>query len=102
MFNACGAFSLNQSASLMQLAQKVISHDTGLMHIAAALKKPLISLWFATTPQLGFAPWQAGPGSVMVEADCKKRPTSKLGNRGYSDGCVFNIDIERIAREVNQ
>jgi len=56
----------------------------------------VISLWFATTPQLGFAPWQPGEGSQMIEAECKKRPTSKLGNRGYVDGCVFNIDLQDV------
>jgi hypothetical protein len=38
---------------------------------------------------------------VMIEADCKKRPTSKLGNRGFEDGCVFNIDLDAVAKEVN-
>ncbi|MEX2595990.1 MAG: glycosyltransferase family 9 protein [Salibacteraceae bacterium] len=98
VFNACGAFSLNQSASIIERAEKVISHDTGLMHIAAALKKPLISLWFSTTPEIGFAPWQPGNGSVIIEANCKKRPTSKLGNRGFKDGCVFNVDLDEIAK----
>ena len=39
IYNACGLFNLNQSASLLQRARVVFSHDTGLMHIAAALKK---------------------------------------------------------------
>jgi heptosyltransferase-2 len=101
VFNACGAFSLHQSASLIRQAKKVISHDTGLMHIATALKRPVISLWLATTPQLGFAPLQAVEGSHVVEANCTKRPTSKLGNRGFQDGCVFRIDLELVARLVN-
>jgi len=71
------------------------------MHIASALNKKVVSLWFATTPQIGFAPWQPGEGSVMIEADCKKRPTSKLGNRGFEDGCVFNIDLDAVAKAVN-
>ena len=101
VFNSCGAFSLHQSASLIKQAEKVISHDTGLMHIAAALKRPVISLWFATTPEIGFAPWRPVEGSVMIEADHTLRPTSKLGNRGYEDGRVFNIDLEAVAQVVN-
>jgi len=101
VFNACGAFSLHQSASVVKQAEKVISHDTGLMHIATALERPVISLWLATTPALGFAPWNAVEGSLIIEADCPKRPTSKLGNRGYQDGCVFNIDLKAIADAVN-
>lgn len=102
VFNACGAFSLQQSASILQQSEKVITHDTGLMHIASALKKPVISIWLATTPQIGFSPWQPGSGSVMIEADCKKRPTSKLGNRGFEDGCVFNVDVEAVVKAVNE
>lgn len=101
VFNACGAFSLHQSASLLEGAERVITHDTGLMHIAVALKKPLVSLWLATTPELGFAPWQPSAPSVMIEAKCSKRPTSKLGNRGYKDGCVFNIDLDEVVAAVN-
>jgi ADP-heptose:LPS heptosyltransferase len=70
------------------------------MHIASALKKKVISLWFATSPEIGFAPWMPGEGSVIIEADSKKRPTSKLGNRGYRDGSVFNVDLDRIAQAV--
>jgi ADP-heptose:LPS heptosyltransferase len=101
VFNACGKFNLNQSTSILAQADVVLTHDTGLMHIASALKKKVVSLWFSTTPQIGFAPWQPGEGSVMIEADCKKRPTSKLGNRGFEDGCVFNIDLDAVAKAVN-
>lgn len=100
VWNTCGQYNIQQSASLIQLSDVVITHDTGLMHIASALKKKVISLWFATTPQIGFAPWRPSEASVMIEADCKSRPTSKLGNRRFDD-CIFNIDINRIAKEVN-
>lgn len=101
VWNACGKFSLQQSADIIRQSRCLVSHDTGLMHIGAALGKRVVSLWLATTPLLGFAPWRAASGSVMVEADCKRRPTSKLGNRGYQDGCVFNLDLERVVQAVN-
>lgn len=101
VWNTCGKLDLQQSASFIQQADLVITHDTGLMHISAALGKRVISLWFATTPQLGFSPWRPGNGSKMIEAECKKRPTSKLGNRGYENGCVFNVDLDLIAGLVN-
>jgi len=43
IYNACGKYNLNQSASFVKQAELVITHDTGLMHIAAALKKRIIS-----------------------------------------------------------
>jgi heptosyltransferase-2 len=101
VFNACGAFSLLESAVLIQRSERVLAHDTGLMHIAVALGKSLVSIWLATTPELGFAPWQPKAPSVMIEANCSKRPTSKLGNRGYQDGCVFNIAVNDVIAAAN-
>ena len=97
VYNACGKYSIMGSASLLDQANCVIAHDTGLMHIAAALGKKVVSMWFATTPEIGMSPWRPGAGSVMVEAKSKNRPTSKLGNRGWKDGRVFNIDLKQVA-----
>ncbi|GAB3947105.1 glycosyltransferase family 9 protein [Spirosoma harenae] len=58
IYNACGHYNLNQSASLLQRARVVFSHDTGLMHIAAAFRKKVYSIWGSTTPQLGFYPYK--------------------------------------------
>ncbi len=44
VYNACGKFSLNESADLVRQSKLVIAHDTGLMHIAAALKKEVIAV----------------------------------------------------------
>ena len=71
IYNACGKYNLNQSASLIKQANKIISHDTGLMHIAAALKKEIISVWGNTIPALGFAPYLPHPNSKIVEVKDK-------------------------------
>lgn len=78
--NLCGKLSLSQSASVVKQAQRVITHDTGLMHIAAAFKKDIISVWGNTIPEFGMTPYLAGERSRIVEVkDCKCRPCSKLG-----------------------
>ncbi|QDK80564.1 glycosyltransferase family 9 protein [Spirosoma sp. KCTC 42546] len=58
IYNACGLYNLNQSASLLQRARVVFSHDTGLMHIAAAFRKKVYSIWGSTTPRFGFYPYK--------------------------------------------
>lgn len=81
-WNAVGKFNFNQSASLIDQSVAVISHDTGLMHVAAAFKKPVISVWGGTVPEFGMSPYLPGEGSHIVEPrHLKKRPCSKLGNR---------------------
>ena len=42
LIDTCGKLSLNQSAELIKRSHAAISHDTGLMHIAASLDRPLV------------------------------------------------------------
>jgi heptosyltransferase-2 len=88
IYNACGKFTLSQSADLVKQAHVVVSNDTGLMHIAAAFQKPVISLWGNTSPEMGMFPYYGhnnlkenhSPLSVLLEN--KKlwcHPCSKLG-----------------------
>lgn len=83
VFNACGLFSINQSASLIRQSKKVITNDTGLMHIAAALKKPVISIWGNTVPAFGMFPYLPEGlqelSSVIEVKGLHCRPCSKLG-----------------------
>lgn len=78
--NACGKYNLNQSASLLQQAEYVIAHDTGMMHIAAAFGKKILSVWGNTVPQFGMYPYLPGEGSRIIEvAGLSCRPCSKIG-----------------------
>lgn len=78
IFNACGLFNLNQSASLLQRARVVFSHDTGLMQVAAALKKKVYSIWGSSTPQLGEFPYKT-PYVLLEKSGLACRPCSKTG-----------------------
>ncbi len=100
IFNACGKYNLNQSASLVKQAKLVISHDTGLMHIAAAFKKKVISVWGNTIPEFGMFQYLAGEGSEIVEIkELKCRPCTKIGfskcpKKHFK--CMNDIDEDRI------
>lgn len=96
VYNACGKFNLNQSASLVRQATKVISHDTGLMHIAAAFKKVIISVWGNTVPAFGFSPYLPASSSKIVEVKgLSCRPCSKIGYDKCPKGhfkCMMETD----------
>ena len=77
-FNACGKYNFNQSASLIQKALIVFSHDTGLMHVAAAFRKKVYSIWGNTIPEFGMYPYRTAFEKLEVKGlDC--RPCSKIG-----------------------
>lgn len=107
LFNACGKFSLNQSASLVQQSQMVVTNDTGLMHIAAAFKKPIISIWGNTIPGFGMAPYYGdykvtNHQSQITNLSC--RPCSKLGYSACPKGhfkCMNEIDWQELLRIIN-
>jgi heptosyltransferase-2 len=99
--NACGYLSLNQSALLVKNARLVISNDTGMMHIAAAFSKKIISVWGNTVPDFGMYPYLANQHSAIVEnKDLSCRPCSKIGYSKCPLGhfkCMKQIDANKIA-----
>ena len=82
IYNACGKFTLNESADLVRRAKLVVTHDTGLMHIAAAFKKPIISVWGNTVPSFGMTPYYGFATPMEDRMEIKGlwcRPCSKIG-----------------------
>jgi ADP-heptose:LPS heptosyltransferase len=78
IFNACGKFNLNQSASLVKNATYVFAHDTGLMHIAAAFKKNIFCIWGNTIPMFGMYPYKT-KFTILENTKVNCRPCSKIG-----------------------
>lgn len=79
----CGELSLRQSAKLVEQAKGVITPDTGLMHVAAALHRPLVVVWGNTVPSYGMYP-VLPKGQEMIAhyaqvEDLKCRPCSRIG-----------------------
>ncbi len=85
IYNACGKFNLNQSASLVKKARYVFSHDTGLMHIAAAFKKEIFSIWGNTIPEFGMYPYRT-KFTVLENKKLDCRPCSKIGYQSCPKG----------------
>jgi ADP-heptose:LPS heptosyltransferase len=103
IYNSCGKFNLNQSASLVMQADKIITNDTGLMHVAAAFKKEIISLWGNTIPEFGMYPYMPGNENRSHIFEVKNlacRPCSKIGFPKCPKGhfkCMNDIDTAELA-----
>lgn len=80
--NQCGKLSILESAFYISKAKLIITGDTGMMHIAAALRRPVISIWGGTIPEFGWLPfYPEGMNrniSVQVE-NLSCRPCSRFG-----------------------
>ena len=104
--NVCGKYNLGQSASLVQQARVIITHDTGLMHIAAAFSKKVISIWGNTIPEFGMFPYQPHPDSQIFEVKgLKCRPCSKIGYKACPKKhfkCMNEIDEDKVADLAKQ
>ena len=114
IYNACGKFNLNESADLVKRSKVVISNDTGLMHIAAAFKKPVISLWGNTTPEMGMFPYYGfnnlnqNVSQLSVINEVKGlgcRPCSKIGYHKCPKKhfrCMNDIPVEPIIESLKK
>lgn len=108
LHNACGKFSLHQSASIVRQAHKVVAHDTGLMHIAAAFCRPIAVIWGNTIPEFGMYPYYptntAVPYFSAEVNNLSCRPCSKIGYDNCPKKhfrCMTAHDLQAIATWVN-
>jgi ADP-heptose:LPS heptosyltransferase len=114
IYNSCGKFDLNESAELVRYARVIISNDTGLMHVAAAFQKPVISFWGNTSPAMGMFPYygynnlkdRISPQSVIMENKALGcHPCSKLGynrcpRRHFK--CMNELDMSWAVAQVKK
>lgn len=104
--NGCGRLTVGQSASLLGLADVVLTNDTGMMHIAAALRKPIVSVWGNTVPEFGMCPYLPegmAPAVIVENKDLRCRPCDKLGYARCPKGhfkCMNSLDSREIAEKI--
>ena len=98
----CGKLNLQESAFLVNKSELILTNDTGLMHIASALKKQIISFWGCTKPSLGMAPYKANEYSVQLVSYPNSPPCSKLGNRcrKHKQACILEINPDEIYKTL--
>ncbi|MCU0322930.1 MAG: glycosyltransferase family 9 protein [Chitinophagaceae bacterium] len=106
IYNACGKFNLNESADLVRKSKLIITHDTGLMHIAAAFKKPILSIWGNTVAAFGMTPYYGNATISHQLYEVQKlgcRPCSKIGYKKCPRGhfkCMELQNVEQIAKDA--
>ena len=106
LVNRC---NLHTTGKILEEAEWVISHDTATMHMAAAFRKKILSIWGATAPALGMTPYLPGSlnhQSVILEKEnLSCHPCSKLGNQKCPRGhfkCMTTLDQEIVDQKIRQ
>ena len=106
IYNTCGNYNINQSASLVKQANVLLTPDTGLMHIASAFGKKIISVWGNTVPEFGMYPYLPHPESEIMEINgLKCRPCSKIGftqcpKKHFK--CINDLDEDYIVKRIKE
>jgi heptosyltransferase-2 len=94
-----GQLSLMETAALIEKSILLVTNDTGVMHMAAALNRNVVSIFGPTTRHFGFAPFRCR--SVIVEKEMPCRPCSYHGTEFCPKGhfrCMLDIDSGQVIR----
>lgn len=101
--NTVAQYDLLLSSALLEKARFVITHDTGLMHIATALGQTIFSIWGSTVPEIGFSPYKAKKSIVIENKDLACRPCSKLGHSKCPKGhfkCMLDLKPAQVLATI--
>lgn len=101
IFDYSGSTSILETAGTLDKCSMLITNDTGVMHIAAARRIPVVAIFGSTVTDFGFAPYRTK--SIIVEADVPCRPCTHIGRsecpKGHFD-CMNKISAEMVFRAV--
>lgn len=108
VYNICGQLSVNQYASLIDQSLCVLTGDNDYMQVAAALRKPICSLWGSSIPEFGNYPYMPTDRELfrMFEIcsikcrPCGKRGFRKCPHRNFK--CMNRISSFEVAEWINQ
>lgn len=100
--NFSGQTSLLETAAAMEYCDVLITNDSGLMHVAAAMKKNVVAIFGSTVREFGFFP--VGTRSVVLErAGLYCRPCSHIGRASCPEGhlrCLTEIGEDEVYAAV--
>ena len=93
-----GLLDIRMITALIERLDAFITNDTGPMHIALALKKPVIALFSPTNPQ-AYGPYHCDTASIIAKPVPEKCKSCK-GNKCFKPFCMDQITVEEVIAEA--
>jgi heptosyltransferase-2 len=87
--------SFSDTAHLIHASRLLLSNDTGLVHLAESIGKPVVQIFGPTDPALGFGVWR--PESRVVASSLWCRPCSKDGSACFRWGSARHLCLQQIS-----
>ena len=94
-----GKTTLGQALAIISKLNLFITNDSGLMHVAAALKIPLIAIFGSTNP-ITTSPWSSNSKIVRIPIDCS--PCLKKECPKAHKLCMENINVDMVFELVKE
>jgi len=98
LLDLAGRTQLAQAVDLLSLSSAVVSNDSGLMHIAAALACPLVVIYGATSP--AFTP-PLNDNSVTLVSDIECAPCFQRECPLYHHRCMREVPADAVAAKLD-
>ncbi len=96
-----GKTDILQSAAIISLCRVILSNDSAPVHIASAMKRPVVAIFGSTIPEFGFAPY--GEGHLIVQKKMECRPCGIHGKQKCPQkhfNCMKEITTEEVFKAV--
>lgn len=104
IIDSSGKLSLLETAYIISKGKMIVSNDSGLMHMATAVKTPVLAIFGSTVKELGFYPYRA-KSKVIENSDLSCRPCSHIGRKSCPKRhfrCMEDIKPEQVFTELKQ